>query len=126
MKIRKPLILLAFVFLFLVSKIINAQQLTITTGANWKDALLLKSLKPSESYQENTNYNTYPRIAATAWTHSGSQNTYRSLMRFELSAIPVGAVVQTATLYLNSDPANTNGELSNQSLSGANSIYFQR
>ena len=75
---------------------------------------------------QTTNYGTYPRLASTAWTHSGYQITYRSLMRFELGSIPPGSTVQSATLYLYSDPANSSGEISNQSLSGANSVYFQK
>jgi hypothetical protein len=47
-------------------------------------------------------------------------------MRFELSTIPSGAIIQSATLFLNSDPAYTTGELSNSPLSGSNAIYFQR
>ena len=112
--------------LLLISVSLNAQQLTLSTGPDWKDALLLHSLKPAESYMATTNYNNYPRISAAQWTHSGYRITYRSLMRFELSAIPAGAVVQSATLYLNSDPAYTSGELSNSPLSGSNAIYFQR
>ena len=112
--------------LLLASAALNAQQLTLSTGPEWKDALLLHSFKPAESYMATTNYNNYPRISAAQWTHSGYRITYRSLMRFELSAIPQGAVVQSATLYMNSDPAYTRGELSNSTLSGSNAIYFQR
>ena len=89
-------------------------QVTITTGPDWKDALLLKSLKPSEASMQTTNYGTYPRLASTAWTHSGYQITYRSLMRFELGSIPPGGTVQSATLYLYSDPTYTSGEATNQ------------
>ena len=77
-----------------VSATLNAQQLTLSTGPEWKDALLLHSFKPAESYMATTNYNNYPRISAAQWTHSDYRITYRSLMRFELSAIPQGAVVQ--------------------------------
>lgn len=99
---------------------------TITTGANWKDALLLTSLRPSEVAYATTNYNTYPRIAATTWTHAGAVIRYRSLLRFELSAIPAGSIVQSATLYLKSDPANTSGELSNDPLNGSNALFIQK
>jgi hypothetical protein len=47
-------------------------------------------------------------------------------MRFELNTIPPGSTVQSATLYLYSDPAYTSGKLSNQSLTGSNTIYFQK
>ena len=120
---KKFLVLIGCLLLILQSTL---AQVTITTSPDWKDALLLKSLKPSEAYMQTTNYGTYPRLASTAWTHSGYQITYRSLMRFELGSIPPGSTVQSATLYLYSDPANSSGEISNQSLSGANSVYFQK
>lgn len=99
---------------------------TISAGPNWKDVLLLKSLKPSEAGAANTNYNTYPRLAATAWTHSGAQITYRSLIQFDLAFIPAGTAVTSAVLYLNSDPAYTSGELSNHSSTKSNSFYLQK
>jgi hypothetical protein len=69
----------------------NSQTTTITIGSgpDWTDATLIKSLKPSESGMANTNYNSYPRVASTTWTHSGSQITYRTLLRFDLSNIPM-------------------------------------
>ena len=91
-------------YLIIGSSYVHSQQLTLSTGANWKDALLLHSLKPAESYMAITNYNNYLRISATQWTHSGYRITYRTLIRFELSAIPVGAVVQSATLPVRSVP----------------------
>ena len=100
--------------------------LTFSTGPDWTDALLLKSLKSTEAYMATTNYNTYPRIASTAWTHSGSQISYRTLLKFDLSSIPEGTTVQSATLYFYSDPANTSGEISNHALSGSNAFYLQK
>jgi hypothetical protein len=77
--------------------------ITIGTGSDWTDATLIKSLKSSESNMANTNYNTYPRIAATAWSHSSSLATYRNLLKFDLTGIPVGTTIQSATLQLYSD-----------------------
>jgi TGF-beta propeptide len=71
----------------------------------------------------STNYNNYPRISSTAWTHTSSLATYRNLLKFDLSTIPVGTTVQSATLYLYSDPANTSGEFSN---SGTNLFSLQK
>ena len=114
-----------FILLILFITTVNFAQVTTTISAssNWTDVLLLKSLKPSEAYMATTNYNTYPRLAATAWTHSGAQITYRSLLKFDLAFIPAGTTVISAVLYLNSDPAYASGELSNQY---SNSIYFQK
>lgn len=118
-------IILLITGLFSLSNVI-AQTITITTGSGWTDAAIIKSLKSTEGYMANTNYNTYPRIASTAWTHSGSQISYRTLLKFDVSAIPAGTVVQSATLYLYSDPANTSGEISNQPLSGSNAFYLEK
>ena len=97
--------------------------ITLTTGSDWTDATLIKSLKSSESAMANTNYNSYPRLAVTAWNHSSSLATYRNLLKFDLTSIPVGTTVQSAQLQLFSDPANTSGEFSN---SGSNSFYIQK
>ncbi|MEP6737682.1 MAG: DNRLRE domain-containing protein, partial [Chryseolinea sp.] len=99
---------------------------TLSGGPSWSDAVLMKSLKPAESYMVTTNYNTYPRVAATAWTHSGSLITYRSLLKFDVGFISPGTTVQSAVFYLNSDPTYTSGELSNQSLSSSNSFFLSK
>ncbi len=59
-----------------------------------------------------TNYGSYPRISSTAWTHSGQQISYRSLLHFDLTSILPGSTVQSAVLFLNADPAYSSGELS--------------
>ncbi len=97
---------------------------TISAGASWTDATLTKSLNlPSEAYLQTTNYNSYPRIDATAWTHSSQQITYRNLLRFDLTAIPVNATIQSANLFLYSDPTATSGPGSN---TGTNAFFLQK
>jgi hypothetical protein len=121
----KPVKTILAIALLFASRLVAGQTttITVTTGPDWQDATLIKSLKSSESSMASTNYNTYPRLAATAWNHSNSLATYRTLLRFDLSNIPMGTTVQSAALYLNSDPANTSGEFSN---SGTNSFYIQK
>lgn len=122
----KEAFVLAFCILFIAITAGAQTSVTVTTGGSWKDALLLTSARPSEVAYATTNYNTYPRIAATTWTHAGSVIQYRSLLRFELGVIPTGSVVQSAVLYLKSDPANAGGEISNDPLSGSNALFVEK
>ena len=117
-----------FLSLFLLVAVciaVNGQTTTITisTGTDWTDATLIKSLKSSESSMATTNYSSYPRLAVTAWNHSNAQISYRTLLKFDHPTIPIGTVVQSATLYVYSDPANSSGEFSN---SGSNLFYIQK
>jgi hypothetical protein len=66
---------------------------TITAGSKWSDALLRKSNLSSESSFATTNYNSWQRISATAWTHSSQVILYRNLLRFDLSEIPINSTV---------------------------------
>jgi len=81
--ISKNLARVIFLVLLLISPKLAAQ-VTITAGLDWKDATLLKSLKPGDEAMANTNYGAYPLLSAQAWTSSGYQFTRRSLIRFEL------------------------------------------
>lgn len=51
------------------------------------------------------NFGNKPDLNAVAWTNNGNKSNIRSLIQFDLSAIPVGAVITDAklSLYYNSD-----------------------
>ena len=99
-------ILLTSLIAIFYSSAISQTTITISAGVSWTDAMIVKSLNsPSEDYKANTNYNIYPRFGATAWTHSGNQITYRSLLKFDLSTIPFNATVSSAIITFYSDPA---------------------
>lgn len=90
---------------------------TISPGSNWTDVAL---------YSLNSvNYSTYPHLNAHAWTNSGTNQFMRTLFRFNLGSIPAGASIQSATMYLYSDPSSS-GALSNSQLSGTNAVYFEK
>lgn len=73
------------------------------------------------SINSSTNYGDIDDYIAAAWTWSGEAGTLRSLMKFDLSSIPVGAFVTEATLSLYYNPtSNTNGQ------EGSNAAYLQR
>lgn len=99
---------------------------TITTGPKWKDAMIMTSQLASESYFTTKNFGTYPRMPATAWTHSSKLILYRTLVKWDFSEFDPATQVESAVLYLYSDPANTSGEISNSTLSGANTVHIQR
>ena len=125
MKTTKTPIWISILLFFFYINISRAQvTTTISAGASWTDATLTKSLNlPSEAYVQTTNYNSYPRIDATAWTHSSQQITYRNLLRWDLTAIPANATIQSANLFLYSDPTYTSGPGSN---TGTNAFFLQK
>jgi len=49
-------------------------------------------------------------IDADAWTYNGASYTLRALLKFDLSAISSSATIQSAHLYLYSDPAPKSGD----------------
>ncbi|WP_255474061.1 DNRLRE domain-containing protein [Pontibacter qinzhouensis] len=75
----------------------------------------------------NTNYYNQARNLASAWTVNGQQTFWRTLFKFNLSNIPSGSTITSATLYLYSDPTATgNSGTTNNQLSGSNAIYFEK
>lgn len=104
---------------------VYAQQTVTISGSDLTDAML--SSNASNPAAANVNYNTYSRITATAWTNGGATKQ-RTLLRFNLSAIPQGSIVQSATLYLNSDPTKTSSSSAeaNSQLSGSNAFYLEK
>jgi hypothetical protein len=67
-------------------------------------------------------------MADFAWTHGGYNMFFRSLLYFKLDSIPKGSTVQSAILYLYSDPTMTdpNSNNSNSQLSGSNAFYLEK
>lgn len=116
----KKLLLLAIFIVAITAdgfaqKTINLQP----DAVDGKDAVLSKG-------SPNNNYGSYLDIDALAWTNGGESVTLRSLIDFDLSAIPFGSKIKSATLFLynNYNSRNCNGE--HQSLSGSNVSVLQR
>lgn len=118
----KVLFVCCFSVLFFSSSLSAQSSATITTGAEWTDVMLYsKSQDPTIA---NTNYYNQARNLASAWTNTGSSTYWRTLFKFNLNRIPAGAVIQSATLYLYSDPTSTGtGPSSN---SGSNTVWFEK
>lgn len=126
--LRKGLMLLCTLILLSAYRASAQTTITINPGTDWTDVCLLKSDQPDRQFYANTNYASYANIAANAWTASGYPFFRRSLIKFDLSAIPAGSTITSATLYLYSDPAHsgTVDADGNSTLSGSNAVYFEK
>jgi hypothetical protein len=87
-------------------------------GAAGKDAAV--SSKPD---QVNVNLGDHEQFNAMAWTWSGVPGTYRNYIDFDLSAVPAGATINSATLSLTAWPWGLSGD---PCLSGSNEAYIRR
>lgn len=107
--------------------VLPSETITIT-GGDIHDAMIHSNLRPGFESSANTNYKNHPRIAAVAWTNSGYSSRFRSLLYFNLSGIPGGSTIQSATLYLYSDPAVTGASDANGNSqhSGSNAFYLEK
>jgi hypothetical protein len=105
--------------LFLGIGICYAQQ-TLTlkpNAADGKDVYI-------DSRLNTQNFADHPDFATIAWTNGNDPVTGRSLIEFDLSQLPAGAVISSASLKLHG--YNSPGHGSHSSLSGSNeSIIMQ-
>jgi hypothetical protein len=109
-----------YAVLFALASSAGMAQTTLTlqpSGATGKDALIT-SLNPT------LNAGTHAEYDALAWTNGGNPVTFRSLVEFDLSSIPVGATIMDAELTLYSYNSPANGQHS--TMSGSNAAYLQR
>lgn len=110
----------ALVIILSTQSVVAQTNITITSI---DDALLYNNTHSSQSQSRDANYGAHIRISALAWTYSGSPSYFRNMIRFDLSAVPDGAVIQSAVFYLYSDPTITSGSNSN---SGSNAFYLEK
>lgn len=73
----------------------------------------------------NRNFGNNPRILAFAWTSSGLPTFGKSLLRFDLSAIPANKTIAKATLKLYGDTTVLN-ELTTRMEGKSNAFYLRR
>lgn len=103
-------------------KTVNVNELPLVTvskqpgSASGKDADL-------NSYNPNNNYGTTVAINVLTWTINGTPISSRSYLQFDLSSIPPGSNIYSATLSLYFDSSSTSG---NHTQYGDNKFYIQR
>jgi hypothetical protein len=90
-------------------------------AANGKDAYI-------DDINVNLNQGNIDEFNALAWTVNGNPLRERSLIEFDLTAVPANAVVQSATLTLYNNPTSSNGFLNGEHshFSGSDASYLLR
>ena len=89
-------------------------------------------LKPSSSdayvdnYQPNSNYPDEIDYCSGQWTINGVPVTYRTFFQFDLSSIPTGSMINSASLNLYYADSNSFGNAPQQSLTNSNASLLQR
>jgi hypothetical protein len=112
---------------------------TITVSGNKQSTTLtLYTLFPGTSYSPyemmfigNASYgnpgnSTSPELLAETWTINGAEVYGRSFFKFNLSPIPAGTTVQSATLHLFSDTIPDNGNLIDANYGTTNDFWIER
>jgi hypothetical protein len=81
-----------------------------------------------DDYYPNTNSGNGEELNSLAWTVSGTPMAQRSLLQFDLSAIPLLSIITSAELTLYNNPTSTNGLLNGEhsQLSGSNQSWLRR
>jgi len=65
-------------------------------------------------------------VAVMSWTYNGQSYTIRPLIKFDLTSIPSTATVQSAKLYLYSNPNPKTGNQSDANFGTSNAMLVQR
>ena len=90
-------------------------------GASGKDAVLFSCTTCGYS---NKNFGNLTEYSAGAWTKSGDDYKIRSLIEFDLSSIPAGSTILSATLSLYGAPGGEEGN--HFGFFGSNKAWIQR
>ena len=110
-------------FILALSILLSAegeQQTVVITGPELVYDAIISLRYPDDNYQFA------PDFDALAWTNGGVAETYRSLIKFDLSAIPEGATIVEANILLFNYPNSKNNYGEHSSLSGSNESILSR
>lgn len=106
----------------LVTSTAQTNTLTLQPNGNLgKDAFISSNVL-------NVGQGTSQEINAAAWTIFGQPLAIRGLIDFDLSSLPAGVTIQSATLTLYNNPTSQNGNANGQHVnsSGSNESVLQR
>jgi hypothetical protein len=96
-----------------------ASPLTIKPVNNQYEGII-SNFFPSSWQTSNT------QMLILSWTSGGQPVDIRELIRFDYSTLPLGAIIDSAKLYMYGDPAPLNGNLVDAHFGPTNSFYIQR
>jgi hypothetical protein len=114
---------------------LNGQHLTICNGIPiWGDCTNTITIAPSNNPQEgiiasntpNTSVAQFDELFLGGWTVSGNVSNTRYLVKFDLSAIPANAVIDSAKLFLYADSTPIAGNMIDAHSGNSNAFYIQR
>jgi len=92
---------------------------TLQPGSEGKDAMI-NNTGPSQNFSSRT------YLHARAWTVNGILSIEKSLIQFDYSIIPAGAVITKATLTFFADTTVDTGSIGHSQLSGPNDWVLKR
>jgi hypothetical protein len=114
----------------------NGQTLTWCNGKpQWGPCITSPlTIKPANNQYEGIISNFFPtgwqsngaQMLIVSWTNGGAPVDIRELVRFDYSTLPVGAIIDSARLYIYADPAPLNGNLVDAHFGPTNAFYIQR
>ncbi len=111
-------IFLSLITLLAGNVLIASNSITLTPDAvDGKDAMIV-------DYLPTNNLGTHPDLQANAWTFSPTPGVLRSLLQFDYSSLPSGAVITSAYLSLFESVGSNSGDHS--TTSGSNEAWLQR
>ena len=103
MKIKLFFITMFAIISFIGATNVLAQHtITLQPGPSTGKGAILNSLYPT------TNTGSYYDFISYNWTFSGNEGLGTSLIQFDLSAVPAGVTITSATLSLYYDPTSSN------------------
>ena len=114
-----------------MKKIFTLAILLAYTGLNFAQTTIV--IQPDEStsqdaliwdFNPTANYGNHLDFTANAWTNGGALTTGRSLVDFDLSAIPINATIISATLSLYHHYSTS--IVGHSTLSGSNACWLKR
>ncbi|GGB07985.1 DNRLRE domain-containing protein [Puia dinghuensis] len=105
-----------------ISKIVHTDTLhTSFSGMTWPYELTFLS-NPASPAGNNRDI----ELLAETWTINGIEVWGRSFMKFDVSSLPAGTTLKSATLYLFSDSVPRNGDLIHANYGTNNDFYIQK
>ncbi|MES2776897.1 MAG: DNRLRE domain-containing protein [Bacteroidota bacterium] len=115
---------------------LNGQMLTICRGIpQWgncaSDSLVIKPANNPNESSIGTNFANVPgtpdtQLTPQAWTAGGNPLTQRTIIKHNLSSLPLGAVIDSAKLYLFAMPEPHGGNLVDPHSGSSNACLVQR